>query len=297
MLRLKSAFIATRPWSFIMTAIAITFGAVMAYFLNNTFSPILYVLTLIGAITLHATANILNDYFDSKYEVDTPDAPTARYRPHPIITGFMSPSDLLKLSLLFILITSIIGIYLTIVAGLFVLVLGVIGLILAATYTGPPIKYKYIALGEFAVFVIWGPLMVLGSYYVQTSSISMTVIYTSLPIGILVSAVLLANNLRDIEFDSGRNIKTLPILLGKKRGLLIFDGMILSAYGIALTLFLMGQLYITVLLTLVTLPKAINLLKTFKKEIPDLADPMTAQLVMYFGIVYIIAIILGILLY
>lgn len=296
MVDLKSAIIATRPWSFVMTAIAITFGAVLAFYINNVFNPGLYILTLIGSITLHATANVLNDYYDSKHGVDTPEAPTARYRPHPIIAGFMSAGDLIKLSTLFTSITIAIGVYLAIVSGPLVLVLGFLGLLLAASYTGPPLKYKYVALGELVVFLIWGPIMVLGAYYVQTSQIALTAILASLPIGILVAAVLLANNLRDIEYDSSRGIKTLPIILGKDGGLQIFIAMVFSAYVIVIALVLLGLLSYVALLTLVTVPKAIKLIKIFKREIPDMADPMTAQLVMNFGVVYILSMILAILL-
>lgn len=293
MVNLKQIFIATRPWSFPMTIISISLGVVLAYYLNNVFRADLYLITLIGSVMLHAAANVINDYFDSLFGVDKPEAPTARYRPHPIIEGFMRPNDLMLMAIGLIISSLLIGLYLMFVSGPWALILGAIGALLAITYSGPPFNYKYKALGELIVFIVWGPIMVLGAYYVQTSVISQPVIIASTPIGLLVSAVLLANNIRDIEYDVSTGIRTIPIILGRGKSIYLYDLMIIMPFIIVPLLIVGGILGWLTLITVMALPKAIKLIKTFRREVPDTADPMTAQLVMIYGILYIVGIFLS----
>lgn len=295
MVGVKKIIISTRPWSFLMTAISITFGAVLALYLNNIFDPLLYILTLIGSISIHAAANISNDYFDTKYGVDRPGAPTTKYRPHPIITGFLEPNDLLKMTFIFISLGLVIAVYLSIVSGYLAFILGFIGILVALSYTSRPLAYKYKALGELFVLISWGPIMVLGSYYVQTSNVNIVPIITSFSIGVLVAAVLLANNIRDIEYDSGVNIRTIAIVLGREKSLKLYAAMVVSSYILILLIVLINFLEYSALLVFITLPKAISLIKSFMRRVPETADPQTAQLVMSFGILLILGIIISIL--
>lgn len=293
MVKLKELFIATRPWSFPMTLISITLGVVLGYYYDKLFDPFLYVLTLVGSVFLHAFTNVLNDYFDSKSGVDREGAPTTIYRPHPIIAGFMSPREVLVMSIIFLSIGSLIGIYLTLVSGLGVFIFGALGVILASMYTAPPIKFKYRALGEIGIFLSFGPIMVLGSYYVQTSKVTLEVLLASIPIGILIAAVALANNIRDRLYDSSVGIKTLATVLGN-RSISIYGFMLYVSFIILITLVILGYLPLYTLISLITLPKASKLVKLFKIKVPEAADPLTAQIVILFGILSIMGIIVGV---
>lgn len=295
MVGFKEIFISTRPWSFPMTIISITFGAVLAIYLNDVFNPLLYALTLIGSICIHAAANITNDYFDTKYGVDRPGAPTTKYRPHPIVTGFLEPRDLLNMTFILVSIGLLIAVYLSLVSGYLAFILGFLGIVIAISYTSKPFAYKYKALGEIFVMLSWGPIMVLGSYYVQTSSVNPIPIVTSFPIGIMVAAVLLANNIRDIGYDSSVDIRTIAIILGKESSLKLYSAMIISSYILILVTVLLGYLSIPTLLVFITLPQALKLIKNFMKEVPETADPQTAQLVMNFGILLILGLIISVL--
>lgn len=284
--RIKVYFIATRPWSFIMSFISVTGGALSALIEAGVFDVPLYLLTLVGVIALHASANLFNDYFDTIRGIDSPESPTAKYRPHPILTGMMDTDALRNYALATLLLGLSIGAYLALLRGLAVLVLGALGGLLAVSYSGPG-GYKYKALGELAVFLAWGPIMFLGSYLVQTGSLSLYPVVVSVPLGMYVSAVLLANNLRDVEIDSESGIVTLPIVLGRERGLKLYEALILTPYIIVVLLVLAGVIPMFTLLTLVTLPEAVRLKRAFEKEIPPAADPMTAKLLQDFGLLYI----------
>ena len=292
MLRIKDYFIATRPWSFTMSLISVTIGTLIAAEEGPTLWG-WYVMVCIGIICFHATANVYNDYFDSRYRVDQPDSPTARYRPQPILTGMFTPSQLLTEAIVLNLITVIIGLVLSFMRSMLIFWIGLVGFFTCFFYTAAPIKFKYKAWGEFFVFLMWGPLMFEGAYAVQRQALSVKAFYISIPFGILVGLVLLANNIRDIDYDSRQGIKTIGILLGSRRSFFLYRTLILIAYFYIIGIVLFGLLSPWGLIVLLSLPKSAHLLRDFKKRIPEAADAITAQLNTFFGLLLIFALILN----
>jgi len=289
---IKKYFIATRPWSFTMSLISVSVGTLMA----AEEGPVLwgwYLLVAVGIVCFHATANVYNDYFDTRYKVDQPDSPTARYRPQPILAGMFTPGQLLAEGMILNGITIAIGLTLAFQRSFLIFWIGFIGFLASVFYTAGPVKYKYRALGEFFVFLMWGPLMFEGAYAVQRQALSLKVLYLSIPFGILVALVLFANNMRDIDYDSRQGIKTIGIILGEKQSFWLYAGLILAAYLYILVIVLAGILSPWGLLVFLSLPKAIHLLKMFMQKIPDAADAITAQLDTIFGLLLIAALILN----
>jgi 1,4-dihydroxy-2-naphthoate octaprenyltransferase len=248
---------------------------------------------LVGAVSLHAAANVINDYYDSKFGIDRSGAPTTRYRPHPIILGILEPGDLVKMTVVFSGISLLIAIYLSFVSGYLAFVLGGLGLLFALAYTSPPFAYKYRALGEPFVLFCWGPIMVLGSYYVQTSIVNYIPVGLSFSIGLLVAAVLLANNIRDIEYDSGAGIKTIATILGRDGALRLYASIILSSYVIILLMVVLRYIGLASLIVYLTLPNALGLINRFRVEVPETADSLTAQLVLRFGLLLIAGVVVS----
>jgi 1,4-dihydroxy-2-naphthoate octaprenyltransferase len=290
--RIKDTIISTRPWSFSMSLISVSVGTLLA----AEDGPILwgwYLLVCIGIVCFHATANVYNDYFDTRYHVDQPDSPTARYRPHAILSGLFTPSQVLTEAIVLNGITILIGLILSLQRSMTVFWIGFIGFLASVFYTAGPIKYKYRAWGEFFVFLMWGPLMFEGAYAVQRQALSLKTLYISIPFGVLVALVLLANNIRDIAYDSRQGIKTVGILLGGRQSLFLYAGLILAAYLYVIVVVLAGILSPWGLLVLLSLPKAIHLLRTFMEKIPEAADAITAQLDTIFGLLLIVALILN----
>lgn len=284
-------FLASRPWSFTMSAISVTVGAALAAG-AAPFSWGLYLLVLIGIVAFHAATNLINDYFDYRSGVDSPEAPTARYRPHPLVEGLLTDRQVLWESLLFYTLTAGIGLYLAATRGLMVLLLGLIGMAASLFYTAPPLKYKYCALGELSVFAMWGPLMVEGAYFVQGGHLSWRAFWVSLPIGVLVALVLLANNLRDTSYDRHQALRTLPILLGQRASLWLYASLILLAYSSVILMIPAGWLSPWALLVLLSLPPAYRLLRMMARAVPADADARTAQLNTAFGLLLVVALLL-----
>lgn len=290
--KINNYVIATRPWSFAMSLISVSVGTLLA----AETGPIhwgWFALVCVGIVCFHATANIFNDYFDTRYKVDQPDSPTARYRPQPLLTGMFTPRQLLIEAMVLNLITIAIGLTLSFYRSFLIFGIGFIGFLACVFYTAGPVKFKYRGWGEIFVFLMWGPLMFEGAYAVQRQALSLQVLYLSIPFGVLVALVLLANNIRDIDYDSRQGIKTVGILLGTRHSFHLYAALIVAAYLYIVLMVLLGVLSPWGLLVLLSLPKAVHLLKTFTQKIPEAADAVTAQLDTVFGLLLIAALILN----
>ena len=278
----RNWFLASRPWSFSMTAISVSVGAAMAA-MDGAFSWPLYLFTIIVTTILHAATNLINDYYDVLAGVDSQEVSTARYRPHPLLEGKLKPEYVRTCTYLLYGTVIIAGLYLAATRGWVILVIGIIGVFASLSYTAPPFKYKYKGLGEFSVFLIWGPLMVEGSYFVQRQLLSRQAFWVSLPFGALVALVLLVNNLRDMTHDRQKGIRTLPILIGRSNGIRLYLTLVILAYLSVLWMSFMGPLHLGSLIVLFSLPLAFRLLKQIVRKIPSDGDARTAQLDTLFG--------------
>jgi 1,4-dihydroxy-2-naphthoate polyprenyltransferase len=287
----RNWFLASRPWSFTMTAISVSVGAALAAIAGAFFWG-LYLLTLLGAVLLHAATNLINDYYDVRSGVDTWEASTAQYRPHPLVEGKLRPQQVRNAAFILYGISTAIGLYLAATRGWTLLWIGLTGTLASFTYTAPPLKYKYSALGELSVFFMWGPLMVTGAYFVQRQTFSMDVIWISLPFGVLVALVLLANNIRDIANDRQKGILTLPIILGHRNGMRFYVALVVLAYLAVVWMAIWGPLKPWSLIVLLSLPLALRLLREMMHRIPANADARTAQLDTAFGILLVLSLVL-----
>jgi len=285
----RNWFLASRPWSFAMTAISVSVGSALAA-IAGPLDWSLLLLALVSAILLHAATNLINDYYDVAHGVDTVASATAQYRPHPIVEGKLPNRQVQRVAYALFVFASLIGLYLAWICGWTVLWIGIAGVLAGLTYTAPPLKYKYLALGELSVFLMWGPLMVEGAYFVQRRSLSLDALWVSLPFGVLVALVLLANNIRDIDLDRRHRIRTLAVVLGRRGGLVAYLLLMVLAYAGILAL--AGMLTPWVLLIFLTLPLAYRLLARMVRAVPADADAQTAKLDTAFGVLLVVALVL-----
>lgn len=297
-MRLKDALIATRPWSFKLTFISITTGAILASRIGR-FSYWIYLCCLFGAIFLHAAANTLNDYCDTKNHVDALESPTALYRPHPIFCGTTDLKGLLIFSVSLFAVALIMAAILILCGSKWLWLIILSGIFLAIFYTANPFGLKYIALGELAVFLVFGPLMIEGSYAAQAFQLSTKTFLISISFGLLVSLVLLSNNIRDLEFDARLKIaptrskaqnffrllsvKTLPIILGKKNSLNLFLGITAIVFTLIIVYVFCGILKWPALIVFISISFFEKLISCFFKQIPASADVQTSQVTFLFG--------------
>jgi len=284
---LKTWFIATRPWSLGMTFISTCLAGILSY-AKGSFDPTSFLLVMLGLMIAHTAANMTNDYYDVKHGVDE-NAPTAKYRPHPLLNKEVSKSSFKIVIIILYLIGISISIFFTLFKGFPVLIFTALGVLLGIFYTADPVMLKYRSIGELCVFLAFGPLMVGGAYYVLTGIIALEPMIISVPIGLLVALVLLANNLRDREFDARLGIKTITTNKNMKEGLIYYEILMIASYFAVPVLIFTGLLSIFSLLVVLTIPEAIIIIEKFNLNIPLNSDQITSQLALHFGILYIIS--------
>ncbi|MFP6655937.1 MAG: prenyltransferase, partial [Myxococcota bacterium] len=205
--------IATRSAVIVMTFTSAAFAGVLAY-KAQAFDGLLFVLVTVGLCLAHATNNLINDLTDHWKGVDKDNYFRTQYGPQTVEDGFLTVGQLVTYAALTGLVALGIGLYLVFVSnrGDITLLLLASGAFLVLFYTFP---LKYIGLGEPAVLVVWGPLMVGGSYFVITGTWSQEVALASLAYALGPTAVLFGKHTDKIEFDRGKGIRTLPVLLGE----------------------------------------------------------------------------------
>jgi len=288
----KTAFLSTRPWSFTMTFSSVTMGTLLAAVVGK-FSPVLYLLALGGMIAFHAATNVLNDFFDVRHGVDREGAPTTKYRLHPAAFGQTPLSTILGFSLALYTATLLAGVYLAYVSSLWILAVLGAGIVGSVFYTADPVVLKARGLGEATVFVMWGLLIPLGSYIVQTGTLAWAPAVAAIPIGIFVAEVLLANNIRDISYDDSGGSRTLAVALGALAAEKLYVALLVLAYASVVLGMLAQLLPIWSLVVFLTAPEASGLARMFKGAIPDNADPRTAALAFKFSLLYMASILLS----
>jgi 1,4-dihydroxy-2-naphthoate octaprenyltransferase len=243
----------------VVTAGAVFVGTAFAWWQTGHFSLAIFLLTFFGACFLHISCNVANDYFDFKSGNDAfnknalvPFSGGSRM----VLDGFVKPKEALAVSLVFAVLASAIGLYLNYVSnGNIILFIGLAALFFIFSYNGYPVRLVNKGLGEIAIFLAWGPLMVLGAYYVQAGSFSsLWILIAALPSGILTTLVLLINEFADKEADFSTGRKTWVILFGFKKSLLIYLLLALSCYIFVLSGVLWGGWPIWSLLAVITLP-------------------------------------------
>jgi len=258
----------------------------------GSFSPLLYVLTLGGMVAFHAATNVLNDFFDVRHGVDRVGAPTTKYRLHPAAFGQTPLSTTLGFSLGLYALTIAAGLYLAFVSTYWILMILLVGIAGSVFYTADPVVLKARALGEVTVFAMWGVLVPMGSYLVQTGTWSWSPVAAAVPIGIFVALVLLANNIRDIVYDGSVRARTLAVVLGAGSAERLYVALLAACYLLVAIGIAFQQLPIWSLLVFLTIPEARQLTKMFKKEVPDNADPRTAALAFKFSLIYLASLLL-----
>jgi 1,4-dihydroxy-2-naphthoate octaprenyltransferase len=287
---LKIWVLATRPWSLSMTFVSVSLAGILAYG-SGSFNVFLFLGTMVGLMLAHLASNMANDYFDVKHGVDKIESPTSQYRPHPLLTGEI-PRGSFKTAVIGMYILALIfALALAWIRGSTVLVFTGLGLFFGLFYTADPVVYKRRSLGELAVFMVWGPLMVGGSYFVLTGSVGYAPMLVSTPIGLLVALVLLANNLRDVEYDREVGVET--IVHSKAQGLNLYKGLLLIIYASTIALVAARLLSPLSLIALYTVREAKGIVDVFEEEVPPIADPMTAGLALHFGLLLLAGEIAG----
>jgi len=288
-------FQAVRAFSPGASLIPCLLGAMLALLYGTEISWWLMPFIAISLLFLHAGSNVISDVDDYKHGVDAKGTlGGSRVLPE----GLLSSKEMFRFGMILFGLAVLFGLPIIFDRGMMILWLGIIGIVGGFFYTGRPIGYKYIALGDIFIFLLYGPAIVTGTLYALTGVFSLSAALISIPLGLLVTGILQANNLRDIINDRKANIRTLATVFGEgfAKGEYVF--LIAGAYLTVVLLVVFNVLTVWSLLVFLSLPialKNMNMIKGVKIEDTGkiaMLDALTAQLTLMFGVLLSISIII-----
>ncbi len=233
----------------------------------------LFSLALVGLVLAHAANNMINDYFDLEGGVDSADYVRAQYAPHPVLNGLISKKGLLLAIALTNLADLAILLVLADARGPALVAFALAGLFISVFYVAPPLKLKHHGLGEPGVFLVWGPLMIGGTYYVTAGTVEPWVMLASIPYALLVTCVLMGKHVDKIEADTAKGIRTLPVILGRDRALALTRGMMIAFFVLVGALVAVGWLGVWTLLSFLAIPRLRKILGVFRQPKPAAPPP------------------------
>src|SRR5947209_8271770 len=289
----RTWFKATQPQSFVASLVGVALGTAIAWRRAGTFDAAGLALTAIGVVFLHAATNMSNDSIDFKRGVDN-------LPPH-LVSPFTGGARVLpdaavsfeahrRAWMAFFVAGGLIGLLLAFTRpnGWIVLVLGGIGGAIGIFYTLPPLALQYHGIGEIAVAVIFGPIVVLGSYAVQTGAVAWEPILASIPLGLLVAAFLLVNEMPEHETDPRGGKRTIPARIGLEKSVTLYEVLVATAliFLVATSLLrLVPWVAVIGLVAVLPLARARAVLRTYYREYPAhiAANAGTIQAVLLLG--------------
>jgi 1,4-dihydroxy-2-naphthoate octaprenyltransferase len=292
---LKKWIIAGRPWSLPASTMPVIFGTSLAVVIRangwESFGFSRFLLAFTAMMLLHTAANMLSDVFDFRRGLDKDVTPVSG----AIVRGWLTPGQVRAGSTVLFIAGCAIGIYLTYLSGKILLIIGAVGVAIGVFYT----VLKYHALGDFAVFLNFGILGSLGAWVVQAKSFSWIPVVWTIPMAMLVSAILHANNWRDTISDKEKRVTTVASLLGDKGSLYYYGFLIFGPFVIVFGLIFIPPLIsgrleampLTFLIVLLALPQALGLWnRARRRHAPRhpmdfiILDGRTAQYNLTFGL-------------
>lgn len=287
----------TRPHTLTATFAPVILGTVLA--LNDvTINWLLFSAMLVCGLFLQIATNLFNEYYDFKRGLDTVDSVGIG---GALVRHGTKPSSVLAFALLLYALSIVIGIYICMNSSWWLVAIGVVGMLIGYLYTGGPYPIAYTPFGELFAGLCMGIGFILIAYFIQTGDVSMTSFLVSLPLGVLVGAINMSNNIRDIKEDTIGGRKTLAILVGREKGITLLAISFVISYLWIIGLVIAGVVSPWLLVVLLSVPKPIAAIKNFREGdgIPmkqGLAMKSTAMTNTFFGFLLSIGLIIDYLL-
>ncbi|MCK4777174.1 MAG: 1,4-dihydroxy-2-naphthoate octaprenyltransferase [Actinomycetia bacterium] len=291
---------AARAPFFQAAIIPVIVGTAVAFYKTGVFYFGYFIIALFANALINGGTNFSNDYFDHLSKNDA-----VNKNPTPFSGGsrviqenLLNPKTVIIAGLTCFILASTLGIYLVFTRGITLLWIGLVGIFIGFFYTSPPLKFSYRGLGELAVFTALGPLSVLGSYFVQTQTLSIEAFLASIPVGLLVAGILYVNEFPDYEPDKSVGKNHLIVLLGRKNASKGYIVLISLIYLSILIPVVMNILPLTFLLAAITIPIAVKAVKVTLNnynKIEEIIPAMAAQIQLHLmiGLLLTIGLVVG----
>jgi 1,4-dihydroxy-2-naphthoate octaprenyltransferase len=253
---------AARPRTLPAAVAPVLVGTALAGF-EHVFHPLRFLAALLGAIFIQVGTNLSNDYSDARRGADAED----RLGPVRVTAGgLVPPQQVLVATYVSFGLAVLAGVYLIVVAGWALLLVGAASILAGIAYTGGPKPYGYEGLGEVFVFLFFGVVAVAGSFFVQLRTLNWEAFALSVPVGLLAAAILVVNNIRDIDSDRRAGKRTLAVRMGRARTRSLFAAVVYLAFVLAPVTWIFGPAKPWVLLPWLSLPLAIGLVRSVRRH-------------------------------
>jgi 1,4-dihydroxy-2-naphthoate octaprenyltransferase len=238
-------------------------GTALAGF-AGTFHVLRFLAALVGALFIQIGTNLANDYSDARRGTDAED----RLGPVRVTAGgLMPPNRVLLATYVTFGIAVLVGVYLIVVAGWQLLLVGAASILAGVLYTGGPRPYGYEGLGEVFVFLFFGIVAVAGSFFVQTKHLSWEAFALAVPVGLIATAIIIVNNVRDIDSDRRAGKRTLAVRLGRRRTRAMYALFVYLAYLTVWITWAFGPLTAWIMLCWLSLPLAARVVRTVRTRV------------------------------
>jgi 1,4-dihydroxy-2-naphthoate octaprenyltransferase len=293
--RLGATWEILRPFAYTASVIPVLAGGALAA-VDGLFSWTPFLAALAGAVLLHSGTNVINEIFDVRQGVDTITSPRAS---HALVKGRLTERQAFAVAFGAFALAIAVGLYLVALRGPTIILLGLLGLIGGYGYTAPPLQYKYHALGVPLVFLLMGPLMVAGTYFAVTGTWAPQAFVLSIPVGLLVAAILHGNEWRDIGEDTRAGIVTLSSRIGRDWAHYGYVALVLGAYitlGLSVAFGLLPPATLVAILSLPFLAQVVRsaeLGASGQARAIAMIDLQTARLHLAFGTLLVLGILLS----
>jgi 1,4-dihydroxy-2-naphthoate octaprenyltransferase len=227
-----------------------------------------FILLLLGLVAAHMISNLSNDYFGYKRGHDTPDSPRMRYTVHPLASGVLDARVLAAGLAILAAIGVAITVYFIVERGWTAAAFATAGIALMLLYDAAPVPLKSVGLGELAVFLVWGPLMVGGGYAMIAGHVAADAFYAAIPYGLGVMSILTGKHIDQLEFDSTKANRTLPVLLGEDAARAFNIATVVLVYAVIAVLIVLGRLTPWAALVALALPRALRAVSVMSRPRP-----------------------------
>ena len=249
-----------------------TVGALVAWVVNHSFLPFYFLLVMIGVVVNHIALNMADDYFDYKHAVDK--LKPEEKNPYSggsgtLSSGLIKPPAMLKAFTIGFFITIATGLFLTATRGLPVLLFGLFGVFCSIFYTAPPINFSHYGLGEIGQLINFGTTIGLGSYFVQTQTISLEAFVATLPMGIMLFSMITINEIPDYQEDRLAGKLTLVARYGKRSGVKLYIASWACTYTVIILGALSGVMPLLTLLALLSMPLTLRSVRILRRDFED----------------------------
>jgi 1,4-dihydroxy-2-naphthoate octaprenyltransferase len=283
---------ASRPKTLPATISPVVVGVALAA-ADGHFKPIPAVATLLAALLIQIGVNMANDYFDFVRGIDTSD----RIGPVRVAASGLISLENLRLGIGVVLgVTVLLGVYLAIVGGWPIVVIGLASILAVLAYSGGPYPIASNGLGDLFAFIFFGLVAVGGTYYIQAQSFHPGILVVAIPNGVLITDILIVNNLRDIDTDGKAGKRTFAVIIGRKATRIEFLILLIAAYLTLPVLVLGWDASPWIMLALLSIPLAIPLTKTVFRAVdgPTLNKALagTARLTLVYSLLFALGLML-----